>query len=79
MSASPWVSGKHASKELGVSEKTLQRWREVGYLKSGTHWRIAYKLKTLSTKSHEIYHMQWCKEEINYWLAQDAPVNDIAA
>ena len=79
MSESPWVSGQEASAGLGVSEETLQLWREIGYLKPGTHWRSAQESKTMPWKPEVIYHLRWCKEEIDYWLSQDAPVNDIAA
>ena len=79
MSKSPWVTGQEASDGLGVSEETLQLWREVGYLKPGTHWRSAQKKQAMPWKPEVIYHLPWCREEIDYWLAQDAPINDIAA
>ena len=79
MSESPWVTGKKASLELGVSERTLQMWREVGYLKPGTHWRSAHKSQAKPWQPQVIYHLQWCKEEIDYWRDQDAPINEIAA
>ena len=34
-----WVKEKEAEKILGVNEKTLDFWREAGFLKPGTHWR----------------------------------------
>ena len=79
MSEMTWVSGKEASRELGVSEETLKLWREIGYLKPGTHWRSASESQTMPWQPKVIYHLRWCKEEIDYWRAQDAPVNDIAA
>ena len=79
MSESPWVSGQEASAGLGVSEETLQLWREIGYLKPGTHWRSAQESKTMPWKPEVIYHLSWCEEEINYWLSEDAPINDLAA
>ena len=79
MNENPWVSGKEASLCLGVSEKTLQRWREVGYLKHGNHWRSSQKSPIPPWQSDAIYHLRWCQEEINYWLSQDAPINDLAA
>ena len=36
-----WLLEEDASRHLGVSQKTLQHWREIGYLKPGTHWRSA--------------------------------------
>ena len=43
MSESPWVTEKEASNQLGVEEATLQFWREIGYLRPGTHWRKFYE------------------------------------
>ena len=74
-----WVSEKEASHYLGVSEQKLRIWREVGYLKPGTHWRIFQELKNSRWASEVIYHLPWCQEEINHWLAKDAPINDVAA
>ncbi len=79
MAKNPWVSGQEVSESLGISEKTLQRWREIGYLKPGTHWRSAPKPQSIPWKPEVIYHLRWCKEEMEYWLAQDAPINDLAA
>ena len=79
MRESPWVTGPEASNCLGVSEETLHRWREIGYLKPGTHWRSAQKVDAMPWKPDVMYHLRWCKEEIEYWLAQDAPINDLAA
>ncbi len=79
MPQNPWVTSKEASQELGVSELTLDSLREIGYLKPGTHWRSAHKVQAMPWKPEVIYHLRWCKEEIDYWLAQDAPINDIAA
>ena len=79
MSNSPWVSGEEASQRLGVSEKTLKFWRDVGYLKPGTHWRSSQREHSMPWNPEVVYHLRWCKEEIDYWLAQDAPINKIAA
>ncbi len=79
MNESPWVSGQEACAYLGVSEKTLQLWREVGYLKPGTHWRSSREGCGLPWKPEVIYHLRWCQEEIDYWLSQDAPIKDFAA
>ena len=79
MNNNPWGTPTEASSRLGVSERTLHLWREIGYLKPGTHWRSANKTQAMPWKPEVIYHLQWCKEEIDYWLAQDAPINDIAA
>ena len=79
MSSNQWLLEEDASKRLGVSSRTLQHWREVGYLKPGTHWRSAHKSHAMPWKPEVIYHLRWCREEIDYWLSKDAPVNKIAA
>ena len=79
MTVSPWGSGEDASAFLGVTEETLQHWREIGYLKPGTHWKSSPENQILPWKPKVIYHLRWCKEEMDYWTSQDAPINDIAA
>ena len=79
MPTTQWLLEEDASRHLGVSQKTLQHWREIGYLKPGTHWRSAHESQSMPWKPEVIYHLRWCKEEIDYWLAQDAPINNIAA
>ena len=34
-----WASSRSAAAALAVSEKTLYRWRCIGLLKPGIHWR----------------------------------------
>lgn len=34
-----WASSRAAADALGVSERTLHRWRASQFLKPGTHWR----------------------------------------
>ena len=63
MRGSPWVSGEEASSSLGVTEGTLQLWREVGYLKPGTHWRSSPDKQSRPWKPEVIYHLPWCREE----------------
>ncbi len=36
---STWAPALDAGKALGVSGRTLQRWRSAGLLKAGRHWR----------------------------------------
>ena len=79
MKENPWVTSSQASIQLGVSEETLQYWREVGYLKPGTHWRSSPNAQTAPWTPEVIYHLRWCREEMEYWRAQDAPITDFAA
>ena len=79
MPESPWVSSVSACKELGIDQKTLDLWREVGYLKEGTHWRYIYKKYHLFNKSIFIYHLNWCKEEMEYWKSHHAHIQGLVA
>ena len=79
MSSNQWLLEEDASKHLGVSSRTLQHWREVGYLKPGTHWRSAESKNSLPWKPEVIYHLNWCKEIIEYWRKRDAPLSDLVA
>ena len=79
MNDTTWVSSSEASHNLGVSEKTLSFWREIGYLKPGTHWRSAPSDGSLPWNPNVIYHLRWCKEVIEYWENKDAPITSIAA
>jgi hypothetical protein len=36
---SSWETGSNTAFALGISERTLARWRSSGLLKPGTHWR----------------------------------------
>ncbi len=74
-----WLLEEDASRHLGVSQKTLQHWREIGYLKPGTHWRSAPSISYLPWKPKVIYHLRWCREIIDYWRERDAPMTDLAA
>ncbi len=79
MSIKQWLLEEDASRHLGVSQKTLQYWREIGYLKPGTHWRSAPCASSLPWKPTVVYHLRWCKEIIEYWREKDAPITDLAA
>tara|TARA_Y100001968_G_C19313414_1_gene695374 strand:+ start:292 stop:543 length:252 start_codon:yes stop_codon:yes gene_type:complete len=80
---SPWASPEEASQELGVDQSTLDMWREIGYLKPGTHWRTSPDSLRKPWQPEVIYHLRWCKEEMNYWRSKNAiiihNINDIAA
>ena len=79
MKENSWVGSIEASKILGVSERTLHLWREIGYLKPGTHWRSYPHSKSKPWKPEVIYHLRWCKEEMDYWRRQDAPISRYVA
>ena len=73
-----WVSSLEASNQLGVSENTLKTWREVGYLKSGTHWRCSDENNS-NKHSEFLYHLNWCKEEMEYWKSHHANIQGLVA
>ena len=79
MKENPWVSASKIKEHLGVSEKTLQFWREIGYLKPGTHWRTSPRSLKNPWKPEVVYHLNWCKEEMDYWRAHDARISGLAA
>tara|TARA_Y100001968_G_C19438246_1_gene761037 strand:+ start:3247 stop:3486 length:240 start_codon:yes stop_codon:yes gene_type:complete len=79
MEQTPWVSEQEASSRLGVSKKTLEFWREIGYLKPGTHWRSSSERQQKPWNPKVIYHLRWCKEIIEYWKEHDVPLSRIAA
>ena len=78
MTKTPWVTEKEASKLLGVNEETLRLWREIGYLKQGTHWRIC-SAEAGNNQQSIFYHIRWSQEVIAYWREHDAKMSDIAA
>ncbi len=78
MTIKTWGTTTEACKYLAVSEITLTQWREIGYLKNGTHWRVSSDHSS-NLHSEFIYHLSWCKEEMDYWRAQDACINHFAA
>ena len=75
----PWVSEDFASLKLGVPKSTLKKWREIGYLRPGTHWRSAPENQLKPWKPSVIYHLRWCTEVLNYWKQHDAPIENEAA
>ncbi len=79
MKESPWVTSFQASRHFGVSENTLEKWRQIGYLKPGTHWRRSSLNRFYPWIKHIVYHLRWCQEEMDYWRSHDAQIDDMAA
>ena len=52
-----WLSTKDICNYLEVSEKTLQRWRNTGFLKLGIH----YRRKFPTTNRYIIYNSELIK------------------
>ena len=56
-----WLVARSAARALGVSEKTLCRWRKAELFKAGVHWRRKFP----STNSPVLYHLERCNEAMN--------------
>lgn len=56
-----WADARSTAPLLGVSEKTLGRWRKAGLFKAGVHWRRKYP----SSNSPVLYHLERCNEAMN--------------
>ena len=79
MKENPWLNSKEACEYFKASPGTLKLWREIGYLKEGTHWRRQNYACSISLNQEIYYHKSWCQEEIEYWRQQDAPIGRLAA
>jgi hypothetical protein len=60
-SAQEWADARSAGQFLGVSEKTLGRWRKAGLFRAGVHWRRKFP----SINSPVLYHLERCNEAMN--------------
>ena len=61
-----WSVQRQAADCLGVSERTLHRWRSCGLLKPGEH----YRRKFPSPNSPLLYHLERCEEAMNHACAR---------
>ncbi len=53
-----WATAREAREHLGISERTLARWRGTGLLKPGKHWRRKFP----TPNSPVLYHLPSCEE-----------------
>ncbi len=63
-----WLDARSAGRALGVSEKTLCRWRKAELFKAGVHWRRKFP----STNSPVLYHLERCNKAMNEAIARPA-------
>jgi hypothetical protein len=56
-----WADARSTAPLLGVSEKTLGRWRKAGLFRAGVHWRRKFP----SSNSPVLYHLERCNEAMN--------------
>jgi predicted site-specific integrase-resolvase len=69
-----WVPQRAAADELGVSERTLLRWRSAGLLKIGVH----YRRKFPSANSPLLYQLERCEQAMTEAFARDHRTLELA-
>ena len=74
-----WLSETEAGQILRVDEKTLENYRERGYLKPGKHWRSSYDPDHLPWKPKVFYCIRGCREFIEHLEKHGKPYDQIAA
>ena len=74
-----WLSEKEASEVLRVEEQSLEVLREKGFLKPGSHWRSSNDPKQLPWKPKVFYFISGCKDVVEYFKANEASLDEIAA
>ena len=57
----PWAMQREAAACLGVSERTLHRWRSADLLQAGVH----YRRKFPNPNSPLLYHLERCEQAMN--------------
>jgi hypothetical protein len=62
-----WVTQRIAAEHLGISERTLARWRAVGLLQLGKH----YRRKFPNPNSPLLYKLEPCEQAISAAFACD--------
>ena len=65
---SPWATAREARELLGVSERTLARWRHASLLRPGEHWRRKFPC----ANSPVLYHLHHCEQTMNEASARSA-------
>ena len=62
----PWAMQREAATRLGVSERTLHRWRAAGLLRAGEHWRRKFP----NPNSPLLYHLERCEQTMSQAAAR---------
>jgi hypothetical protein len=57
----PWAMQREAAARLGISERTLHRWRSADLLQAGVH----YRRKFPNPNSPLLYHLECCEQAMN--------------
>ena len=62
-----WVAQRATADQLGISERTLLRWRTAGFLKLGVH----YRRKFPAPNSPLLYRIERCEHAMSAAFARD--------
>ena len=57
----PWAVQRDAAARLGISERTLHRWRTAGLLQPGEHFRRKFP----NPNSPLLYHLERCEQTMS--------------
>ncbi len=63
-----WLPQRAAADQLGISERTLLRWRSAGFLKLGVH----YRRKFPAPNSPILYDLALCDQAMTQACSRDA-------
>lgn len=63
-----WMGSRQAARALGMSERTLRKWRAGGVLKPGEH----YRRKGPNARSELIYNVQACEAAMGAFTTETA-------
>lgn len=69
-----WIPQREAALYLGISERTLQRWRAAGLLKIGKH----YRRKFPNPNSALLYHLELCEQAMNEACSRNIQTLELA-
>jgi len=71
----PWAVQREAADRLGISERTLHRWRSAGLLAAGEH----YRRKFPNPNSPLLYHLERCEQTMSEATARHPGRLEVAA
>jgi hypothetical protein len=71
----PWAVQRAAADHLGISERTLHRWRAAGLLKAGVHFRRKFP----NPNSPLLYHLERCDEAMSLACSKHPQRLEVAA
>ena len=76
---SRWLSEKEAGEALRVDKQILERLREQGYLKPGSHWRSSNDPEQLPWRPKAFYLVSGCKEVLDNFKDNESSYDQLAA